>query len=119
MRDLSLNNFADELYDRLQDKGSTIPRWLIRKLTKKFFTYVEKIAEEGKDRFIMYSGGGSKRPISSIYPKFDVVSLCNELAMNERFVLTADYLVRKKKLQKRVARHIKKKTRLTINSIAA
>lgn len=72
-------------------------------MVKSFFKHVEKVAEKGEDRFMLWS-----RPITAIYPIFDVDKLCTELAIGETNVLTADHLIKINKMQKRVERYYKR-----------
>jgi predicted transcriptional regulator len=107
MRDLSLNEFADSLREKLIDQGIELPKGVVRKMTRDFFRNVEKVAAEGKNRFML-----ERRPITAIYPLFDEHALCMELAEGKN-VLTVDYLIRKNRLQKHVRRFYRRQKMTT------
>jgi hypothetical protein len=101
VRDLQLSDFSQELRDKLRDEGIELPRSVINRMTKEFFKHAEKTVKNGEGRFMLW-----QRDITSIYNRLDEVSLCNELANGEK-VLTADYLIRKNKMQKNARRYYK------------
>jgi len=102
VRDLQLSEFSQELRDKLRDEGIELPRHVVYRMTKAFFKHAEKTAKSGEGRFMLW-----QRDITAVYNRLDEVSLCNELANGER-VLTADYLIRKNKMQKNARRYYKR-----------
>lgn len=101
MRDLRLNDFSDELRDKLIEGGITLPKSLVRRMVKEFFKHAEQTAQSGKGRFMLW-----QRDITAIYNRLDTEKLCNELANGED-VLTVDYLLRINKMQKNAKRYYK------------
>lgn len=102
MRDLQLSDFSQELREKLRDKGIELPRKVVYSMVKEFFKHAEQTAKKGEGRFALW-----QRDITMIYNLLDEEKLCNELA-NGELVLTADYLIRKKKMQKNAFRHYKR-----------
>jgi predicted transcriptional regulator len=109
MRDLNLNEFASELRERLIDQGVELPKSLVRQMTKAFFEHAEKTGESSNSRFLIPNRG-----LTQVYPKWDEKALCLELAEGKN-VLTAEYLNRIGKFQKKAARHYRKRMGLTAN----
>jgi hypothetical protein len=103
MQDLSVNELADEIRAALEEKNIFLPKTDVRRMTRHFFRYTEKIAQKKNVRLNLRA-----RDISYIYPVFDVKTLCDELAIGSPGVITVDYLIRKNKLSRRVRRHIKR-----------
>ena len=105
MQDLSVNDLADELRELLIEQGMVVPRTTVRRMTRHFFRYVEKIASKGEERISL-----RKRDIEYIYPRFDVKKLCDELAIGEDpKIMTVEYLHRKGKLSRPVAQYEKRR----------
>jgi len=102
VRDLQLSEFADELREKLRDKGVEVPRKVVLQMTKEFFKHAEEVAKSGDGQFKLW-----QRDITAIYNILDESRLCNELANGEK-VLTADYLISIKKMQKNALRYYKR-----------
>jgi hypothetical protein len=106
MRDLHVDEFADELREELRAEGIEIPRPAVKRLTKHFFDSVQKIISgDTKVNIAMYG-----RDIQHIYKHLDVKGLCDELANGETY-MTADYLMRKKKLSRKTIKYMKRNHR--------
>ena len=102
MQDLNLNEFSASLREVLRDKGVDLPKSLVYQMTKAFFAHAEKTAAAGNKRFLIHN-----RSLNQVYPNWDVKKLCAELAEGKH-VLTADYLIRKNKMQRQALKHYKK-----------
>lgn len=102
MQDLNLSDFSNQLREKLHDEGINLPKSVVLQLTKAFFKHVEKTAEGGTDRFTLWN-----RDITHIYPIFDEKALCTELAEGKD-VLTIERLIRRKRMQPRVFKYLKK-----------
>jgi hypothetical protein len=101
MQDLSVNTLADEIRDELISQGISLPRRHVRALVRRFFRYAEKTAQTPNLRLNFRT-----RDINYIYPIFDAKKLCEEFATGEPGMVSAQYLLRKRKLSKRVLKHM-------------
>lgn len=106
MRDLSIDDLADEVRQELLDNGIYLEPKVVRGLTKQFFKYVEKRMERGDVNFQFWN-----KDITQIFKHLDVHQLCSELAVGNS-IMTSDYLHRKKKLSRGAMSFIRRKQRL-------
>lgn len=108
MRDVSVDEFAEELRDALRDVGVEISKGAIQVLTRQFFFHAEKLIMEGRDeRLSMYN-----RDIAHIFNMRDAKQLCDEFAHGEG--IPYDRLLKRNKLSKRALLHLKRKMKDTI-----
>lgn len=102
MRDVSLDELAEELRDELAAQGVNVPRGTVRILTHQFFEHVEKlIAQTPEVTFNIYH-----KDIISIYTPVDKRKLCEEFAAG--YGVSYDTLLRKRKLSKRAANYLRR-----------
>jgi hypothetical protein len=108
MRDLTLNDLADEVRQELMEMGIVLEPKVVRGLTRQFFKYVEKRMEKGDVNFQFWN-----KDITQIFKHLDVHRLCSELAVGSTH-LTVDYLVRKRKLSKGASKFVRRKMSVTM-----
>lgn len=76
MRDVSLEDLADEVWQELAEQGCEVSQTGVRNLTRHFFSTVENLIEkEPESRFSMYG-----RDITHIVFPMDKKKLCDEFA---------------------------------------
>lgn len=80
-----------------------LPAQVVRGLTIRFFRHVEESMEKGKFNFQFWS-----KDIIQMFKPLDEKELCAELANGEDHI-TYHYLLRKNKLSKHAAYHLKKR----------
>jgi hypothetical protein len=77
MRDLTLDDLADEVREVLMEDGISVPASTIRAITKQFIKQVETRVAAGDSRLRF------GKSISAIYQIPDTKSLCDEFAAGE------------------------------------
>jgi hypothetical protein len=103
MRDVNIDQLAEEMRDALADDGIEITRDTMRILVGEFFQHVETTLQEKKEvRFSMYS-----RDITHVFWPIDKQTLCNEFANGVG--VSYQHLLKKKKLSKSAAKFLKNK----------
>ena len=76
MRDVSIEDLADEIWQELAEQGCEVSRTSVRNLTRHFFSTVENLIQKEPDsRFSMYG-----RDITHIVYPMDKKKLCEEFA---------------------------------------
>jgi len=109
MRDVSIDELAEELRDSLADQGVNVSRDTIRILTREFFNHVETIIQNKKDvRFSMYG-----RDITHVVYPLDKRTLCNEFANGVG--VSYQHLMKKGKLSKTAANFLRTRMGLASN----
>lgn len=112
MRDVSIDELAEEIRDVLIDQGVNISRDTARILTREFFSSVEKIILEKPDvRFSMYN-----RDITHVFYPVDKKKLCDEFAAGEG--VSYDNLLRKNKLTPQARKFLKQRIGNTMSDKA-
>lgn len=102
MRDVSLDEFAEELRDELASQGVNVSRGTVQVLTHQFFEYIEKIiAKTPEVTFNMYH-----KDIISIFTPVDKRKLCDEFAAG--YGVSYDTLLRKRKLSRKAAAYLRR-----------
>lgn len=95
MRDVPLNELADELADQLM-----IPKLAARKMTNHMFRYIFKVMKSKTDRVMMF---GSDVP--QVYTDYDVKKMCAEMIEDKRVGYSAFF--RHTRIPRIVRRYIK------------
>lgn len=106
MRDLSVNNLADEIRQELLDMGIFLEPKVVRSLTLQFFRYIEKRMARGEVNFQFWN-----KDLTQIFKHLDVERLCSELAVGNS-IMTYDYLLRKRKLSRGALKFVRGKHRI-------
>jgi hypothetical protein len=109
MRDLSINDLADEVRQELLDMGIFLEPKVVRGLTKQFFKYVEKRMERGDVNFQFWN-----KDVTQIFKHLDVSKLCEELAAGSTN-MTYDYLLRKRKLSIKTIKYMRRRHKDTLS----
>lgn len=113
MRDVSVDEFAEELREELRKQGVEVPRGFTQVLTRQFFNFAEELIESGKQdvRFSMYN-----RDLTHIFNVMDIKGLCNEFADGKG--ISYDYLLKKKKLSGKARQFLRRKMKNTMKDDA-
>jgi hypothetical protein len=108
MRDITLNDLADEVRQELLEMGIVLEPKVVRGLTRQFFKYVEKRMEKGDVNFQFWN-----KDITQIFKHLDIHKLCSELAVGSTHV-TVQYLANKRKLSRGASKFVRRKMRMTM-----
>lgn len=103
MRDLTVNDLADEIRQELKEMDIDLPAQVVRGLTIRFFRHVERSMEKGKFNFQFWN-----KDITQMFKPLDEKKLCGELATGESY-MTYHYLLQKGKLSKGAVQHLRRK----------
>lgn len=103
MRDVSIEELAEEIRDALADQGVNISKGNAITLTREYFYYVEDlILTRPKNRLSMY-----RKDIPHVFWPIDQKKLCEEFASGEG--VSVHYLIKKNKLSKSAAKFYKRR----------
>jgi hypothetical protein len=109
MRDVSVDEFAEELREELRQKGVELPRGVVQVMTRQFFSFAEELIESKKEdvRFSMYN-----RDLTHVFNVMNIKALCEEFASGKG--VSYQTLLKKKKLSGRARHHLRMKMKDTM-----
>jgi hypothetical protein len=109
MRDLTLDDLADDVREVLLQDGIEVSPATVRAITKHFINRVEKLVAAGDSKLRI------GKSISSFYPVPDTQKLCDEFATGEPGMLNYISLSKRGKLNKSAQKFIRTRMGLTID----